>query len=189
MIEKLNGIITAVMNDSTASVRSLPLHAREAGGHQHANAYQRAAAASRNHPASGERKITSRNRIPTTTAVRPVRPPTETPEEFDIGRHRRGTDEGPPPTNAIDKRRLLMRGMPVGIRETRFIRHANQRPGGVKRVDQRKGEDRPARPGSGTANRPDQSPKPRSAARRSRCNARRRHPARQGGQRYDRTAA
>ncbi|CNU33998.1 Uncharacterised protein [Salmonella enterica subsp. enterica serovar Bovismorbificans] len=35
-------------------------------------------------PASGDRKITSRNKIPTTTAVKPVRPPTETPEEDSI---------------------------------------------------------------------------------------------------------
>ena len=36
---------------------------------------------------------------------------------------------------------LHAREFTVGIRETRFIRHANQRPGGVKQVDQHKGED------------------------------------------------
>ena len=35
-------------------------------------------------PASGDKKMASKKRIPTTTAVNPVRPPTETPEVLSI---------------------------------------------------------------------------------------------------------
>ena len=70
---RLNGIITAVINAGTDSVRILPVPRARLEGRQHANVNQRASCSvTGTIPASSDGKITSRNSRPATTAVRPA---------------------------------------------------------------------------------------------------------------------
>ncbi len=123
----------------------IPLHAWQAGGHQHPNVDQRARGCVARHHARQRRQEnhqqeqnTHDNRRQACTTAHG-----NAGGRFDVGRHGRGTDKGTGYRgDAIDKQRLLhARELTFRISQARFIGHADQGTGGVEQVYQHEGED------------------------------------------------